>query len=64
MAQKLNELAMGYSLAIVSAILIVLLWIGGKIGIYTNAVESMQNWHIFFSLTIVPLGAYETKSAK
>jgi len=51
MAQKLNELALGYSLAILSVVTMLLLWIAGKIGVYETAVQQMMNWHIFFSLT-------------
>lgn len=52
MARELNAKALGFSLAIVSAISMVLLWIGGKTGVYVEAFEQMQNWHIFFSLSI------------
>lgn len=52
MAQKLNELALGYSLAIISAAGMLLLGILGNFGIYTSGVESMMRWHIFFNLSI------------
>ena len=51
MAQKLNELALGYSLAIISAIGMFLLGILGNFGIYNSAIESMMRWHIFFNLS-------------
>lgn len=50
--QKLNEKALGFSLAIISAICMLLLGILGSFGIYTGAVEAMQRWHLFFSLSI------------
>jgi len=49
---KLNALALGYAGAILSAICMLLLGIFGNIGIYTGAVEMMQKWHMFFSLSI------------
>lgn len=49
---KLNALALGYAAAILSAVGMLLLGIGGNIGIYTGAVEMMQQWHMFFSLSI------------
>ena len=52
---KLNPEAMGYSGAILSAAGMLLLWIAGKIGLYNDAVEMMQQWHMFFSLSIVGL---------
>ncbi len=51
MVQKLNEKALGYSLAIISAFVMLLLGILGKLGIYTGAVDMMQQWHVFFSLS-------------
>lgn len=53
MAQKLNELSFGYSLAIVSAAIMLLMGIFGNLGIYLGAVEMMQQWHIFFSLSFM-----------
>lgn len=51
MSQKLNELALGYSLAIISAAGMLLLGILGNFGIYNSAIESMMRWHIFFNLS-------------
>lgn len=51
MTQKLNEVAFGYSLAIISAAWMLALGILGRLGIYVNGVEAMQNWHLFFSLS-------------
>ena len=52
MAQKLNELALGYSLAIISAAGMFLLGILGYLGIYSGAVTMMQQGHMFFSLNV------------
>ena len=52
MVGKLDELALGYASAIISALIMLILGILGNIGIYTGAVEMMQKWHMFFSLGI------------
>lgn len=52
MVEKLDELALGYASAIISAIIMLLLGILGNVGIYTGAVEMMQKWHMFFSLDV------------
>jgi heme/copper-type cytochrome/quinol oxidase subunit 2 len=52
MVGKLDELALGYASAVISAIIMLLLGISGNVGIYTGAVEMMQKWHMFFSLSI------------
>lgn len=49
---KLNPLALGYATAILSALCMLLLGILGNLGIYLGAVEMMQRWHMFFSLSI------------
>ena len=49
--KKLNALAIGYAAAIVSALSMLLLGIGGNIGIYAGAAEQMQIWHMFFNLS-------------
>jgi len=49
---KLRLLALGGSAAIVAAIVMLLLGILGNLGIYTGAVEMMEQWHMFFSLSI------------
>lgn len=54
MAEKLNELALGYAGAIVSAAGMLLLGIGGNMGMYAGAAQQMMQWHMFFSLT--PIG--------
>lgn len=50
--QKLNSLALGYAGAILSALGMLIMGILGNLGIYTKAVEHMQDWHIFFSLSV------------
>ena len=52
MVGKLDELALGYASAIISALIMLILGILGNIGFYTGAVEMMQKWHMFFSLGI------------
>ena len=49
---KLNEKALGYSAAIISGAIMLLLGISGKIGVYTGAVEQMMKMHMFFSLSV------------
>jgi hypothetical protein len=49
---KSKPLALGGAAAIVAAIIMLLLGILGNVGIYTGSVEMMQQWHMFFSLSI------------
>jgi len=51
--QKINSLALGYALAIVSAIVMLVLGIFGNLGIYMGAVNSMMQMHEFFSLSVL-----------
>ncbi len=53
MTNKLNGMALGYSLALLGALCMLLLGILGNLGIYIGTVEMMQQWHLFFSLSIV-----------
>ena len=48
---KLNPLAMGYALAIISALSMLILGILANLGIYTGAAQMMQQCHMFFSLS-------------
>jgi len=50
---KLNSLALGYALALISAVVMLILGILGNFGLYTGAIEMMQAWHLFFSLSVV-----------
>jgi hypothetical protein len=52
MAQKLNPRAFAYACAIMSAMVMLALGVLGRLGIYTGAVEQMQKWHMFFSLSV------------
>ncbi len=48
----LNPLAFGYSAAIVSAGIMLLLGILGNLGLYMNGVNAMMQMHMYFSLSI------------
>ena len=48
----LKPLALAGAAAIVAAIVMLLLGILGNFGVYTEAVEMMRQWHVFFSLSI------------
>lgn len=49
---ELNALAFGYAAAILSAACMLSLGILGNLGIYSSGVRAMQQWHMFFSLSI------------
>ena len=51
MEKKINPLALGYAAAIISTVGMLLLGILGNLDFYTGAVQIMQEWHIFFSLS-------------
>ncbi|MDP2730625.1 MAG: hypothetical protein Q8O55_09075 [Dehalococcoidales bacterium] len=50
---KLKPLALAGAAAIIAALIMLLLGILGNIGVYIGAVDMMQQWHMFFSLSIV-----------
>jgi len=50
---KLNPLAFGYTAAIISAAIMLILGILGNLGLYPGAVYMMKQWHMFFSLSII-----------
>ena len=50
---QIDPNAFGLSLAVVSALIMLLLGILGNLGLYTGAVEAMRSWHILFSLSFV-----------
>ncbi len=52
MEQKLNAMALGYSLAILSGLCMLVFGVFGYLGWYMGAVESMMQMHMFFSLSI------------
>lgn len=49
---KLNSIALGYAMAVLSALCMLLLGLLGNLGLYIGAVEIMQKWHMFFSPSI------------
>jgi len=53
--QKLDNKALGYGVAIVSAIGMVVTWLFGISGVYSNWVNGMMNMHMFFSLSFLGL---------
>ena len=63
MNEKLNSLALGYAGAILSAVCMLLLGILGNLGLYTGAVERMQQWHMFFSLSVTGIIAGMVEAA-
>jgi len=54
MTQKLNEIALGYSIGIISALCMLLLGIFGPMGFYGGMMGMMQTAHMFFWIS--PLG--------
>ncbi len=50
--QKLNANAVGYSLAILSGLSMLIFGIFGNLGWYMGAVDAMTQWHMFFSLSV------------
>ncbi|MDA1337582.1 MAG: hypothetical protein O3C23_02355 [bacterium] len=52
MGTQLHLLALSIAGAIVAAALMLLLGILGNMGLYLGAVETMQEWHMFFDLSI------------
>lgn len=53
MVQKLDTLALGYSLSILSGLGMLALGILGSLGLYVVGVEMMQKWHLFFSPSLI-----------
>jgi hypothetical protein len=51
--QKLNEVALDYSLAIFSAVGMLLTGIAGNLGWYSEFVGLMMQMHEFFSLSVM-----------
>jgi ABC-type antimicrobial peptide transport system permease subunit len=52
MVDKLKPNALGFSLALLGSLCMLALGILGNLGIYLGAVEMMQKWHLFFSLSM------------
>ena len=59
---KLNAYALAYTLAIISGVWMLILSLAGKAGYWLEAVEMMQNMHLFYSLSIsgIIIGIAET----
>jgi hypothetical protein len=53
MDQYLSPKGLGQSLAILSAVFMLLLSIGVWTGYYQGAAEAMQQWHMFYSFSAV-----------
>lgn len=51
MAQKWNELALAYSLAIVCAAGMLLIGLFGYMGAYPGMVNGMMQWHMYFAVS-------------
>lgn len=49
--EKLNSTAFGLSAAIVAAIVMAVIGILSRLGIYTEAAQMMSSWHIFYTMT-------------
>ena len=49
---KLSAYALAYTLAIISGVWMLILSLAGKMGYWLGAVEMMQEWHLFYSLSI------------
>ena len=49
---KLNEMAFATAGAKLAALGMIVLSVLGKLGLYTSAVERMQDWHMFYSLSL------------
>jgi hypothetical protein len=50
-SRVLDPLKFGYAGGIIAAMSMLLMGIFGNFGIYTNAVDMMIGWHMFFSLS-------------
>ncbi len=53
MREKCDAKALGYSGAIVAALGMLVLGVLANLGIYTGAARMMEQWHLFFSLSVV-----------
>lgn len=49
---KLDALALGYSGALIAAVIMFLLSLLAMGGMYMGAASQMQKWHMFYSLSI------------
>lgn len=49
--KKLNALALGYAGATILAIIMLLFGMLGNLGLYEHIGQTMQQWHIFLSIS-------------
>ncbi len=49
----LNPKALGYSFAMVSGLIMLIIGILGNFGLYLSGVSAMAEWHIFFNLSVL-----------
>lgn len=52
---QLNAQPAATALAVWSALVMLLLWILAKMGLYVSAAEAMASWHMFFNMTFIGL---------
>lgn len=51
MPKKLQAKQLAVTFAIWSALLMLVLWLLAKVGLYVSAAEQMAKWHVFFNLS-------------
>jgi hypothetical protein len=54
MKTRLNAIAFGMAAAVIAALIMMIIGILSRFGIYTEAAAMMSEWHLFFSPT--PIG--------
>jgi hypothetical protein len=52
---QLNAQPVATALAVWSALVMLLLWVLAKMGLYVSAIEAMASWHMFFNMTFIGL---------
>lgn len=52
MARRLNPTAFAAAAALVAAFGMLLLGVLGVLGLYEGGVRAMEQWHVFFSITV------------
>lgn len=52
---QLNAQPAATALAVWSALVMLLLWVLAKMGLYVSAAEAMASWHMFFNLSFMGL---------
>lgn len=52
---RLDPQPTAIALSIWSALVMFLIWVLAKMGLYVSAAEAMASWHIFFNLTFMGL---------